>query len=152
MKPAVWSPPAKQLYDQDFFEWTVRNADLLCSGRLDEADLEHIAEEIEDMGKSERRELESRLEVLLAHLLKWSCQPARRGRSWKATIRVQRTELLRWLADMPSLRNHLRRSLAALYPVGIERAISEADLPDDAFPKTCPFTFDQILDPDFFPE
>ena len=103
------------------------------------------------MGKSERRELESRLEVLLAHLLQWSCQPPRRGRSWKATIRVQRTALLRLLADMPSLRNHLRRNLAAIYPTGIERAISKTDLPDDAFPATCPFTLDQILDPDFFP-
>ena len=152
MKPSVLGPAAKELYDEDFFEWTARNAELLRSGRLDEADLEHIAEESEDMGKSERRELESRLEVLLAHLLKWSCQPARRGRSGKATIRVQRTELLRLLADMPSLKNHLRRNLAALYPVGIARAISETDLPDNAFPETCPFSFDQILDPDFFPE
>lgn len=151
MKPAVLSPQAKELYDQDFFEWTVRNADLLRSGRLDEADLEHIAEELEDMGKSERRELESRLEVLLAHLLKWSCQPARRGRSWKATIRVQRRELLRLLADMPSLKNHLHRNLAEIYSTGIERAISETDLPDGAFPATCPFTLEQILDPDFYP-
>jgi hypothetical protein len=88
MKASVLRQTAKDLYEQDFFEWTVQNAQLLRAGRLEEADLEHIAEEIEDMGRSERRELESRLSVLLSHLLKWRFQPSRRGRSWQATIRV----------------------------------------------------------------
>ncbi|MBI3698676.1 MAG: DUF29 family protein, partial [Acidobacteria bacterium] len=66
---------AKDLYDLDFFEWTARNAELLREGRFTEADMEHIAEELEDMGKRDRRELESRLELLLEHLLKWQMQP-----------------------------------------------------------------------------
>ena len=78
------------LYDRDFYEWTVRNAELLRSGRATEADLEHIAEEIEDMGKREQRELYSRLKVLIAHLLKWQVQPDRRGSSWESAILVQR--------------------------------------------------------------
>jgi hypothetical protein len=95
------------LYDRDFYEWTVRNAELLRSGRATEADLEHIAEEIEDMGKREQRELYSRLKVLIAHLLKWQVQPDRRGSSWESTILVQRRDLKRLLAQNPSLKPHL---------------------------------------------
>jgi hypothetical protein len=74
---------APQLYDRDFFEWTQCNAALLRAGQFDQADIQHIAEELEDMGKSERRRLESRLEVLLQHLLKWQIQPNRRSTSWQ---------------------------------------------------------------------
>ena len=148
----VPEPAVKDLYDQDFYKWTARNAELLRAGRLAEADLEHIAEEIEDMGKSERRELESRLSVVLSHLLKWRCQPNRRGRSWQATIRVQRTELMRLLADMPSLRLYLRERLPQVYPTAVEQAIAETDLSEDVFPPTCPFSLDQILDTNFLPE
>ena len=92
---------AKDLYDRDFFEWTQCNAALLRAGQLDQADIEHIAEEIEDMGKSQRRALESRLEVLLAHLLKWRFQPDYRGPSWEATIELQRHKLAKLLKEMP---------------------------------------------------
>jgi plasmid stabilization system protein ParE len=152
MKAPVVEPTVKDLYEQDFFGWTARNAELLRAGRFAEADLEHIAAEIEDMGKSERRELESRLSVVLSHLLKWRCQPNRRGRSWQATIRVQRTELMRLLADMPSLRLHLRERLPQVYPTAVEQAIAETDLSEDVFPPTCPFSLDQILDTNFLPE
>ena len=152
MKPSVLGPPVQGLYDQDFFEWTVRNAELLRAGRLGEADLEHIAEEIEDRGKSERRELESRLRVLLSHLLKWKFQASGRGRSWRATIRVQRHDVSRLLRQMPSLRPYLRDQLAEVYPVAVEGAIAETDLPNEVFPPACPFSFDQILDADFFPD
>src|SRR5713226_8402736 len=116
---------AKDLYDRDFFEWTQCNAALLRAGRFDQADVEHIAEEIEDMGKSERHELENRLLVLLAHLLKWRLQPERRGRSWRATIRVQRNGLLRLLRKMPSLRPYLRDNLLELYRPAVDQAIAE---------------------------
>ncbi len=152
MKPPVLEPAIKVLYEQDFFEWTARNAELLRAGRFQEADLEHIAEEIEDMGRSERHELRSRLRVLLSHLLKWKYQSSRRSRSWRATIRVQRDELLHLLQQMPSLRRYLRDQLPEVYPVAVEGAISETDLADEVFPSACPFSFDQILDADFFPE
>ncbi len=152
MQASVLRPTVSGLYEQDFFEWTVRNAQLLRAGRFEEADLEHIAEEIEDMGKSERRELETRLRVLLSHLLKWRFQPNHRGRSWQATIRVQRTELLRLLADMPSLQPQLRERLPEVYPTAVEGAIAETKLPDGVFPPRCPFSLDQILDADFFPD
>jgi len=152
MKPPVLEPAIKVLYEQDFFEWTVRNAQLLRAGRFQEADLEHIAEEIEDMGRSERPELRSRLRVLLSHLLKWKYQSSRCSRSWRATIDVQREELVYLLQQMPSLRRYLRDELPVVYPVAVKGAISETDLADEVFPPACPLSFDQILDADFFPD
>ena len=151
MKPSVLEP-VENLYEQDFFEWTVRNAALLRAGRFREADLEHIAEEIEDMGKSQRHELSSRLRVLLSHLLKWKYQSNQRSRSWKATIRLQRRELTRLLQQMPSLRRYLRDELPEVYPVAVDSAIAETELPDDVFPPASPFSLDQILDLEFLPD
>ena len=108
----------RDLYDQDFLEWTVRNSGLLRAGRFGEADIEHIAEEIEDMGKSQRRELGSRLEVLLAHLLKWQFQPGGRNSSWESTIRIQRTKIAKLLRDMPSLTTTRRRGICRRLPDG----------------------------------
>jgi hypothetical protein len=152
MKPSILKPLAEDLYEQDLFEWTVRNAELLRAGRFAEADMEHIAEEIEDMGKSERHELRGRLRVLLSHLLKWKFQGGGRSRSWKATIDVQRDELMHLLRQMPSLRGYLSDQLPELYPVAVKGAIAETDLPDEVFPPACPFSLEQILESDFFPD
>ena len=108
-----------ELYDRDFHEWTIRNAELLRSGRAADADLDHIAEEIEDMGKRERRELLSRLGVLIAHLLKWQAQPERRGRSLSATIRLQREEIGDLISQMPSLKRYLVENLPKAYHYGV---------------------------------
>jgi hypothetical protein len=139
------------LYDRDFHEWTIRNAELLRSGRAVDADLAHIAEEIEDMGKRERRELLSRLGVLIAHLLKWQAQPERRGRSWSATIRLQRREIANLVDQMPSLRPYLVESLPRAYEEGALAASAETGLPVEAFPSTCPFDLDGVLDIEFLP-
>lgn len=77
------------LYHTDFHAWANQQATLLREGRLQAADIEHIAEEIESMGRSEKRELFSRLVILMMHLLKWQYQPMRRGHSWQATIKIQ---------------------------------------------------------------
>jgi hypothetical protein len=143
---------ARDLYDHDFFEWTRCNAALLRAGDLDQADLEHIAEEIEDMGRSQQLELENRTRVLLSHLLKWRFQQQRRTRSWTATIAVQRAEVLRLLGMMPSLRRRLREALPDIYRIAVKQTISETDLPDNTFPLSCPFTVDEILDEAFLPE
>src|SRR5450432_1865831 len=91
------------LYDRDFAEWTARNATLLRQRRFDEADAEHVAEEIEDMGKRDRREVSNRLKVLIAHLLKWAAQPDKRGGStWSATIDEQRSELDEIFEHLPA--------------------------------------------------
>jgi hypothetical protein len=140
-----------ELYDRDFFEWTVRNAELLRAGRTAEADLEHIAEEIEDMGRRERRELLSRLSVLISHLLKWQAQPERRSRSWSGTIRLQRDEFAGLLAEMPSLRRFLASDLKNAYEHAAIMASAETGLPPEAFPAACPFTLEALLDPNFIP-
>jgi len=143
---------ARDLYDRDFFEWTRCNAALLRARQFEQADMEHIAEEIEGAGKAQRCELDSRMRVILAHLLKWQAQRERRGRSWRATIDVQRGELLRLLRQMPSLTNYLREGIDETYELAVKSAIAETDLPDEAFPSRCPFAVEQLLDTGFFPE
>ena len=142
---------AAELYDRDFYEWTLRNAKLLRSGKAAEADLDHIAEEIEDMGKRERRELISRLGVLIGHLLKWQAQPDHRGRSWEAAIRLQRDEISDLLEEMPSLRRYLEANLVKAYRHGAIAASAETRLPVEDFPSTCPFSLDVLLDAGFLP-
>ena len=133
---------ASDLYDRDFFEWTRSNAALLRTGRLHEADLEHIAEEIEDMGKSQQNALQSRLEVLLRHLLKWQLQPARRGSSWQETIDTQRDRISDLLEQMPSLKVFLQKTLAKAYARAVRKASRDTGLPGECFPPACHFTLD----------
>lgn len=140
------------LYDQDFFAWSQEQAQLLRTGKVSEADLEHIAEEIESMGKSEKRELVNRLAVLLMHLLKWRFQPTTRGTSWRLTIEEQRDRLEDHLADNPSLKATLDASIASGYRLAILRAARETGLDRAIFPDTCPWTFAQIKAQDFWPE
>src|SRR5580658_8345121 len=97
-------PVKSALYDRDFFAWSLEQAELLRAGKLAEADVEHIAEEIESMGRTEKRELISRLSILLLHMLKWRYQPDKRSPSWEASIRVQRNRLADHLDDNPSLK------------------------------------------------
>lgn len=94
-------------YDQDIIAWANQQATFLREGRFDLLDLEHIAEEIEDVGKSEQRELETRMAILLMHLLKWQYQPSHRGESWKRTIKEQRNMIIRRIKKTPSLKSSL---------------------------------------------
>ena len=139
-------------YDADFYGWANEQAALLREGRLAEADIANIAEEIESMGRSEKRELTSRLAALLTHLLKWLHQPERRSGSWSASIKVQRRGLTRHLADNPSLKARLPASLADAYQDAILIAADETKLGEAAFPPSCPWSFDEIINPDFWPE
>jgi len=138
-------------YETDFYAWANEQAALLRAGKLAQADIEHIAEEIESMGKTEKRELVSRLTVLLMHLLKWQFQPDRRGNSWKATIRIQRIALVRHLADNPSLKAKLPEALSDAYETALIEAAAETALSESTFPTACPWTFEQIISADFWP-
>jgi len=142
----------QQLYDQDFYAWANEQAGLLRAGRLSEADIEHIAEEIESMGKTEKRELVNRLAVLLLHMLKWQFQPGRRGASWEVTIRNQRRALADHLDDNPSLKPKLPEAVARAYADARGEAYAETGLPESVFPAQCPWSNDQIMDRDFWPE
>lgn len=140
------------LYDQDFYAWANQQARLLRAGKLSEADLEHIAEEIESMGKSEKRELISRLTVLLLHLLKWEFQPVRRGPSWRLSIANTRDALTDHLADNPSLRSVLEASVETAYRRARRDAALETGFPESTFPAVCSWSFSQMMDEDFWPE
>ncbi|MBB6249968.1 DUF29 domain-containing protein [Nitrospirillum iridis] len=140
------------LYERDFYAWANEQAALLRAGKLAAADVAHIAEEIESMGKTEKRELISRLAVLLCHLLKWRYEPKRRSRSWEATIRTQRLEVRDHLADNPSLKARLDEALAAGYERAVIAAASETNLQESIFPDVCPWGFDQIMADDFWPQ
>lgn len=140
------------LYDHDFYAWASEQAQLLRAGKLAEADIEHIAEEIESMGRSEKRELVNRLAVLLMHLLKWQFQPSVRGTSWRLTIEEQRDRLADHLADNPSLKATLDASIASAYRLAILGAARETGMDRGVFPAACPWTFPQITDTDFWPE
>ena len=144
-------PVKSPLYDSDFFAWSREQAELLRSGKLAQADIENIAEEIESMGRTEKRELVSRLSVLLLHLLKWRYQPGKRGPSWEASIRVQRNRLADHLDDNPSLKPLLPQALASAYQNAWREAVAETGLAATTFPEACPWTAEQVLDRGFWP-
>ena len=139
-------------YEQDFYAWAMQAAQALREGRLSEADLEHVAEELEDMGRSEKRALTNRLAVLLRHLLKWRHQPERRGNSWGYTIEEQRVRVAKLLEDNPSLKHELEGMVSHAYRLAVLRAATEIGISKSAFPNLCPFTLEQILDDGFWPE
>jgi Domain of unknown function DUF29 len=132
------------LYERDETAWLEIMAGMAQDGRAEELDLPHLAEYLSDMARRDRREVESRLVVLLAHLLKWDHQPGQRSRSWRATVIEQRQELNR-LAARGVLRSHAEAVLAEIYPEAIERAAAETRTSPGLFPRKCPFTFDQLL-------
>ena len=138
-------------YDRDFYAWAIEQAALLREGRVAQADLPNIAEEIESMGRSQKSELVNRLAVLLAHLLKWQAQPERRGRSWQLTIKEQRIRLAQHLKDNPSLKAAAPEALADGYRRALVRAQRETRLPEDRFPAACPWTAEQVADDGFLP-
>ena len=139
-------------YDADFYGWANEQAAMLREGRLAEADTANIADEIESIGRSEKRDLVSRLAVLLTHLLKQRFQPGGRGSSWSATIKLQRRALERHLADNPSLKPLLPAVIADAYRDALIRAADETKLGESAFPATSAWSFDEIMNPDFWPE
>ncbi len=140
-------------YDEDIIAWANEQARLLREGQFSKLDIEHIAEEIEDVGKSEQRELESRMAVLLAHLLKWQHQPERQGNSWRNTIKGQRDRITRRLRKTPSLKSDWDDGewWRGVWADALDITVKETGLFYDAFPENCPWTIEQIMDVDFWP-
>jgi hypothetical protein len=139
-------------YQKDFYSWTCEQAELLRAGRFNELDVFNLVEEIETMGRSEKRELQSRLMVLLVHLLKWQYQPARRGRSWILTIKGQRINLEDVINDNPGLKSQLLDLLSNAYRLAIVKVSKQTMLEESIFPVKCPWTLDQIRDEGYFPD
>ena len=147
------------LYQTDYSAWAKRHAELLRAGRFAELDIEHLLEELSDMSKSERRELESRLLILLAHLLKWEYQYQNlaerwrefKGDSWRATIVEQRKRLAVLLRESPGLKSVLTETIATVYPDAVDLACKETHLPQATFPASCPYLVVPLLDDDYYP-
>lgn len=139
-------------YNTDVVAWARQQAQLLRAGRFDALDIEHIADEIEDVGKSEQRELENRMAVLVAHLLKWAYQPERRGNSWRRTIQEQRRAIARRLEKTPSLKPDLRNSewWEDVFGDAVSAVLAEVEL--DNLPETCPWSVDEVLRQEFWPD
>ena len=144
--------PAHHYYKTDFFAWTQEQSALILARKWSEIDVEHLAEEVEDMGKSERRSLERRLEILLMHLLKWQIQKDRRSNSWRRTIKDQHRRLEKLLIENPSLKAELLEFVEDVYPSAIVAAANETGLDDENFPANCPYSVEQILDSNYLPE
>jgi len=140
-----------KLYDEDFVEWAQETARLLRSGSFDQIDVEHLVEEVEGLASRDRREVWSRLRVLVLHLLKWRWQPEKRCSDWKVAIIHERQELDLLFEQSPSLKRTAGESLADAYPVAVELASIETDLPEESFPSECLFSVEQTLDHDFLP-
>lgn len=138
-------------YERDILSWARDQARLLEEGRFGELDLANLIEEVSSVGGSDRREIESRLGVLILHLLKWRYQPGRRTPSWEVTIRHQRGRIARVVDYRPSLKHHAADEFADAYTGARLRAAIETGLDPVLFPAAPPFTVEQALDPDFLP-
>ena len=141
------------LYEQDFCAWVEQTAELLQSHQWDTLDLEHLIEEVVDLGKSQQRALQSALRLVLSHLLKWKYQSERRSHSWQVTITRERLNLDELLQESPSLQRFLNDAewLNATYQRARREAIVETSLSEENFAIVCPFSVEEILDLDFYP-
>ncbi len=139
-------------YQDDFYAWAMQQAALLRAGRFAVADIENIAEEIESMGRVEKRELVNRLTILLMHLLKWQFQPGFRSASGSSSIREQRIRLRSHLQDNPSLKAKLDEAYAEAYELAVIGAARETGLPEGLFPAALPYRFEEAMDAGFWPQ
>jgi len=139
------------LHDQDFYAWTRHQANLLRTGQFSQLDVAHLIEEMEDMGGNIHRQLESRMEVLLMHLLKWKYQPNLTGKSWLLTIAERRRRIAKLLRKNPSLRAELDEALIDAYEDARYSAMLETGLALETFPEQCPFDLEHTLNPEFLP-
>ena len=145
-------PTKTTLYERDFYAWSHGQAALLRAGKAAEADLANIAEELESMGKTEKRELISRLTILLLHLVKWRFQPMMRGRSWRLSIEGHRLDIRDLLEDNPSLRPIFAKSIGHAWRRALIEAEKETGLERASFPAECPWDADSILNDHYWPE
>jgi len=142
------------LYETDFYAWTQRQAALLREEEFEQIDWDNLIEEIDSLGAEQLHKVESHLIRLIQHLLKWQYQPSKRmtGRSWELTIVEQRSSLRRVLRKNPTLRARLSDIMADIYLDAVKLAAIETGLDKHAFPVHCPWTAEQILDDEFWPE
>ena len=144
MTPTAEVTPLSMLYEQDETAWLEAMAALAAERKYEEIDYSHLSEYLADMARRDRREVFSRLVVLMTHLLKWEQQPERRSGSWRGTIRAQRREL-RQLVESGTLRNHAEAVLADTYAEARRQAADETELSVDVFPVENPRSLEELL-------
>ena len=142
---------ASDLYERDFYRWTLVQARALRESRWHELDWENLAEEVESVGRNDRRAVRSHLEILLAHLLKCMVQPSHRTASWDRTIKAQRAGIAALIDRSPSLRSLPADRFDEAYASAVFLAYRDTGISEDQFPPKSPFTLEQALAPDFFP-
>jgi hypothetical protein len=143
----------KNLYDKDFYQWTQQTVQMIKNKQYNLVDWDNLIEEIETLGRSEKRAVKSHLVILLMHLLKWQYQPEHRSNSWKASIRNARAELLDLLQDNPSLAgDFFVEILPPVYARAREQAAEETTIFLQNFPAECPYSLQQIKDFEFLPD
>jgi predicted DNA-binding ribbon-helix-helix protein len=140
------------LYDRDYYNWLKQTALSLRKREFDQLDMENLIEEIEDMGRSEKRAIESNLRVVLLHLLKWKYQPQQRSGSWRGSIAEHRIRIRKALQDSPSLKNYLPEVFAETYQDAIKIASQETGLEPETFPTSSEWTLQQVLDEAWLPK
>ncbi len=145
----------ESLYDRDYYAWVQKQVEALRRRRPEALDWEYLREEVEDLGKHERRELTSRLQMILVHLLKWQFQSRKRSRSWEGTLVEQRLNAKELLSENPSLKPQMVELTARAYQLARPTAASEMGLGkrewQRLFPAACPWSPEQVLDEDFLP-
>lgn len=151
-QPRSETPPLSSLYEQDFYLWIEKTIQLLNAEKLLELDRDNLIAELESMGRSEKRAIESNLRVLLMHLLKYQYQPERRSNSWLSTIIEHRIRISKELKASPSLKGYFEQIFDETYQDARILASVETGLPLDIFPLTCLLTSEQVLERDFWPE
>lgn len=139
-------------YDSDYFAWSLDQAARLRRERPGTVDWENLAEEVESLGRSDKRALGSDLKIVLEHLIKWRYQPEKRSESWSDSIEEHRDRIARIIADSPSLAGWPAEVLADEYRRARRKALRDTKLPPSAIPVPCPFSIEQALDPDFLPD
>jgi hypothetical protein len=142
----------QSLYETDYLKWIDTTIDQLKQQNYADIDWENLIDEIEDMGRSARKGFRSSLVILLTHLLKWQFQPERRSNSWKASIVEHRRRILEDLEESPSFKPYLEQVFAKCYEAAIDQASAETGLPESTFPRSCPYTFAQVLEAGCLPE
>jgi hypothetical protein len=139
-------------YEEDYYGWITESTKLMREGKLSQLDIDHLIEEMELMGASIRQEFLNRLVILITHLLKWQYQPNLQGKSWQYTIKEQRYSIKELMEDNPSLKSKCEECFLKAYKRAGLQAERETGLNETTFPSFCPYTLEQCLDEEFYPE
>jgi len=143
----------QSLYERDYYTWALQQARALKEHRLDDLDWENLSDEVEGLAKTERRELRSRLKVLLEHLIKWQLQPQRRSRSSSTTVAMRRLEIREHLDENPGLKPSVAEVLAQAYKAArLDVSGRFLRRSDPQPPDSCPWTFERVVDEQFWPD